>query len=469
MATFNVSFLNPALAKKGGSGVGILADQLAILENSLGKDGFLSPGDYDILIEKAREIQMNNSMTADQRSAYDVKISGYEKSKEVSNLQKASDIERMNKTIKSEAAEDVMVVGNNPQLFLKGRVASLQAKLNDLSEVITNKTAAGDDTTDYYNEYNATLQEYRTKMEAGQAMGEFANDQTKPVQGYVAYVTTNKNGEIVDVDYGKYGDKSGYAETNGMIDGFQVYGKINYKEDGKNYFKLADKIFTAADIVMSDPNNPGSFKPSKLMADVQETNPETGQKLAYGRRATAGYVNIPGATIQVQSYLPNDSWAKGVNGTIYHRDSTGTYKKYINATDENLPMSGPILNIPESFEKSLMRNVQETIDVTAPISPDQGMNMSPATDMGGPQSSPIKMNYGLENPYNPTAAEQSAPLPQSSMSNPTPSASTFNKPANKSQAFRTPQQPSKAAASGPLASAQRTIQSGISAVKGLFS
>lgn len=464
MATFNVSFLNPALRKSGGSGVGVLADQLAILENSLGKDGFLSPGDYDILIEKAREIQMNNSLSANQRSAYDVKISGYEKSKEVSNLQKSSDIERMNKSLKSEAAEDVMVVGNNPQLFLKARVASLQAKLNDLAEVITQKTASGDDTTDYYNEYNATLQEYRTKLEASQSMQDFANDQTKPIQGYVAYVTTNKNGEIVDVDYGKYGEKSGYAETNGMVDGFQVYGKINYKEDGKNYFKLGDKTFTAADMLIQDPANPGSMKPTKLMADVQDPS---GRGIA--TRAAAGYVNIPGATIQIQSYLPNNSWAKGVNGTLYHRDETGNYKKYINATEENMPIDGPILSIPESFEKSLMRNVRETIDITAPITPDQGMSMSPATSMGGPQTSPIKMNYGLENPFNPAAASQSAPLPQSSMSNPTPSAEEFNKPAGKSQAFRTPKQPSSKKSSSPMATAQRTIQSGISAVKSFFS
>lgn len=463
MPTFNVSFLNPALRKSGGSGVGILADQLQILENSLGKDGFLSPGDYDILIEKAREIQMNNSLSADQRSAYDVKISSYERSKEIGNIERASDIERMNKALKSEAAEDVMVVGNNPQLFLEGRIASLQSKLNDLAEVINNRTATGADTTEYYNEYNATLQEYRTKMEASQAMGEFANDQSKPIQGYVAYVTTNKNGEIVDVDYGKYGEKSGYAETNGMIDGFQVYGKINYKEDGKNYFKLGGKTFTAADMLIQDPANPGSMKPTKLMADVQDPS---GRGIA--TRAAAGYVNIPGATITIQSYLPNNSWAKGVNGTLYHRDETGNYKKYINATEENMQIDGPILSIPEAFEQSLMRNVRETIDITAPITPDQGMSMAPTTTMGGPQTAPVNMNYGLENPYAPSGAGKSAPLPQSSMSNPTPSALDMPR-TSRSQAFRTPQQPSSASPSSPIANAQRTIQSGIKAVKNLFS
>ena len=75
MAIFNVSFLNPALqTKKGGTGVGMLADQLQILENDLAKDGYLSPGDYDILIQKAREIQMSGSLTADQRSGMMLKF-----------------------------------------------------------------------------------------------------------------------------------------------------------------------------------------------------------------------------------------------------------------------------------------------------------------------------------------------------------------------------------------------------------
>lgn len=444
MATFNVSFLNPALKSKGGSGVGVLADQLQILENTLAKDGYLSPGDYDVLIAKAREIQMGNNLSSDQRSNYDVKISQYERSKNVAKVEEASDIERMNKTMKSEASEDVMVVGNRPLEFINGRIASIQAKLNDIAEVIEQKTASGQDTTDYYNEYNATLQTLRDKIEAKEAMSSF--DQNNPVQGFVAYVTTNKNGEIVDVDYGRYGEKSGYAETNGMIDGFQVYGKINYKEDGKNYFKLGNKTFTAADMLIQDPNNPGAFKPSKLMADVQDPS---GRGLF--TRAKAGYVNMPGESLSVQSYLPNNSWAKGVNGTIYKRDESGKYVKYLNANETDLGIEGPVLNMPEAFEQSLMRNVTETIDYSAPVAPDQGMNMTPATDLGmsmapelqGPAApaEPIKMNYGLENPF---------------------------QPSTKKQTYRTPKQPSQQVDKGAIPTAKRTIMSGIESVRRLF-
>ena len=439
MPVFNVSFLNPNLKAKKGAGVGILADQLAILENSLAKDGYLSPGDYDILIKKARDIQMSGSLSADQRSNYDVKISEYEKSKSVSNMNKTDDIARMNKMIKGEAAEDVMVVGNNPREFLKGRIASLQSKLGDLNDTIQRKTAAGDDTIDYYNEYNATLQEYSNKSEALDAINSF--DQKNPIQGYVAYVSTNKNGEIVDVDYAKYGEKSGYAETNGMIDGFQVYGKVNYKEDGKNYFKLGNKTFTAADRLIQDPANPGSFKPTKLMADVQDPS---------GRgeftRAQAGYVNLPGNSIPIQSYIPRNSWAKGINGTLYKRGEDGKYTKYLNATEDNLQIDGPVLNIPEVFEQSLMKNVGETVDYSSPITPNQGSEAPvPLPDNPPIPSAPIKMNYGLDNPF-------SAPDQKTS----------------RSQILRTPKQPSEQAPTGPLQTAKRTIQSGIESVKNLF-
>lgn len=447
MPTFNVSFLNPKM-KGGGGGTGILADQLSILENTLAKDGYLSPGDYDILIKKAREIRNSGDLTADQRSNYDVKISLYERSKAGAQYQKSDDIALMNKALDSEAAEDVMVTGNNPQEFIKGRMASLQAKLNDLSEVIGRREASGDETTDYYNEYNATLQDYRDKSEALESMANF--DQKNPIQGFVAYVTTNKSGEIVNVDYGRYGSKSGYAETNGMINGFQVYGKVNYKADGKNYFKLGDKTFTAADMLVQDPNNPGSFKPNKLMADVQDPS---GRGLF--TKAKAGYINFSGQNIPIQSYLPNDSWAKGVNGTLYHRRPDGGYTKYLNASEDQLPINGPVLSMPDGFEKSLMRGVDETVDASAPIVPDQGMSGAANTDYlaspqsGAPAPEPIKMNYGLPNPFNPEQPAQSSP--------------------KKSQAYRTPQQPSAKVDNSVMATAKRTIQSGVQAVKNLFS
>jgi len=445
MAQFNVSFLNPALQKSGGgSGAGILSDQLSILENNLAKDGFLSPGDYDILISKAREIQMNGGLTADQRSNYDVKISNYERGKSTSEIDKSDDITRMNKILNSESNEDVMVVGNNPREFLKGRMASIESKLNDLAEIIERRENSGQDTTDYYNEYNAALQEYQKRAGAFQAMGEgVTENMTEPIPGFVAYVETNSNGEIVNVDYAKYGEKTGYAETNGMIDGFQVFGKVNYKRDGDNYFKLGNQTFSAADMMTPDPNNPGAYKPNKLMANVQSQG--------VIKRAESGYVNMSQPDLRIQDYLPNNSWAKGNNGTLYKKREDGGYTKYLNATPESLNIDGPILNMPEGFERSLMNKVDETIDPTIPIAPEQNMGMEPVMETPGMQDqimqgqTPTKMNYGLDNPFNQPKSEP------------------------KSQAFRTPQQPSAKVDSGAFSTAKRTVQSGIDSVKRLFS
>lgn len=446
MAVFNVSFLNPSLRKaSGGTGVGILADQLTILQNELGKDGYLSPGDYDILIKKAREIQTTGSLTAAQRSDYDVKISNFERAKEVAKLEKASDIESMNRTAKSEAAEDVMMVGNNPAEFLRGRVASAQAKLNDLTEIIERRTNSGQDSTEYMNEYQSALSDYNEKLSALGSMEGF--DGKNPVLGYVAYVTTNEKGEIIDVDYGRHGSKTGYAETNSMIDGFQVYGKVNFKREGRNYFVLGDKMFSAPDMMIPDPETPGSFKPNKLVANVTQRGP-----LTVGE---SGYINIPGSEVKIQSYIPNNSWAKGVNGTVYKRRDDGGYSRYINI-NQTLPDMPPIdsmLTLPQAYEQSLMRNVDETIDVSAPITPDAGMSMAAPLEQSTQNMSP---NPFTANPY--------TQIPQPNMS------TAQSTPATKIRtgATKTPQQPTENKPATFGSTIQRTVKSGVDFVKNLF-
>ena len=93
MAVFNLSFLNPGNKKSsGGSGYGIMVDQLSILENDLQSDGVLSPGDYDLLIKKAENLSTSPGLSADQRSNIAVKISNYKKTKKVSDYTKTGDI-----------------------------------------------------------------------------------------------------------------------------------------------------------------------------------------------------------------------------------------------------------------------------------------------------------------------------------------------------------------------------------------
>ena len=399
MAVFNVSFLNPKLRKSsgGGASVGILADQLSILENDLGRDGYLAPGDYDILIEQANKAMVHPSLSASQRSDYKVRVARYEREKAAAANNLKDDLGRMNRAIKSEAAENVMMVGNNPQEFLRGRVASLRAKLNDLADIIERKTASGADVSEYNNEYQETLRELQNKVEIQNSLGGVDQTNPNPIFGYAAYVATNNNGEIIDVDYDRIGNKSGYAETNGLINGLQIYGKINHKQDGKNYFKLGNKLFSAVDMLKPDPNNPGVFTTERLVADV----PQDGMlKIGEG-----GYISMQPQDIPTQSYLPRNSWAKGINGTLYKRGADGGYTRYLNVNQSmyDMPPLDQMVTIPKKMERSLMGSYgRETFDAAEPIKPDKGMSfISPESvglgTGGAPMSmEPQKNNISLE-------------------------------------------------------------------------
>jgi len=446
MAVFNVSFLNPKTrAKAGGVNPSILADQLVILEQELGKDGYLSPGDYDILINKARDIQTSSGLSAAQQSDYDVRISRFEAAKQTSSQDRTEDINKSNMTLKSEAAEDVMVVGNNPAEFLRGRVASYQSKLNDLQEAIQRRAGSLQDTIEYENEYQATMSEYQQKFSALAAMENF--DGNNPIQGHVAYVTTNSRGEIVDVDYSKHGSKSGYSETNGMIDGFQVYGKTNYKRDGKNFFIMGDNMFQAPDMMIPDPENPGSFKPNKMVANVSQQGPFT--------VGESGYLAIPGKSVGIQGYIPPNSWAKGVGGTVYNRRDDGGYTKYININQSmpDMPPTDSMLTIPDKFEQNLMSNVDETIDPSVQIAPNDGLNYTPM-DPAAMEGSGVQVPAG-QSELVPPSAPMSTEAPAQGQGGPT--------------TRRTPQQPKNRASNSVGSTIQRTIQSGANAFKSLFS
>jgi hypothetical protein len=433
MAVLNVSFLNSKNRGSGSEGVGILADKLQILENELGKDGYLAPGDYDLLIGTASKIRNSGGLSSAQRSNYDVKISTYQKSKELSMMQSSDDLDKINREIKSEAAEDVMVAGNDPAKFLQGRAASLQAKLADLEETISRKELAGDDTTKYLNEYNDTLRQYSDRITALKDMQSF--DGANPLTGYAAYVTTNNKGEIVDVDYDKYGAKSGYAETNGMINGFQVFGKVNNKKDGRNIFILGDKTFSAVDLLVADAANPGSFKPTKLVADATTQGPYS--------KGQAGYINVTGESLRIQSYLPEDSWAEGVDGTLYHRRTDGGYTKYINTKVEDLNIPGQaILRIPKTLETNLTRNIDQTVDGAEIIMPDEGINFAPEA------SQPLE---GKVTPVGPMHLPTIAPEMNGA-----------------GQSYRTPQQPQDNTSPTTPNIFQRTVKSAGNFIKGIF-
>jgi len=411
MPVFNVSFLNPALKPSGGSGdgVSVLMNQLTVLQNQLEKDGYLAPSDYELLLDQARKIETTPGLSATEQSRVAVKISEYETKKSTSQFGRADDLDSMNNTMKSEGYEDVLMVGNNPQEFLQGRIASLQGKMDNLQESIARRESTGQDYSDYMNEYQDTMTELQDRYGALDGMTNF--DGSNPVGGYAAYVTTNERGEIVDVDYNRYGAKSGFVETNGMINGFQVFAKPNKKEGGNNVFVIGDERFTAPDLMTPDPSNPGSFKPQRLVAQSMQTGDTF-------KRGEQGYLNLPGEVLQTQSYIPRNTWARGVDGTLYQRMESGGYKKYINATPEDLNIDpARILSIPNQYENGIMRNVTETIDGAEAIRPDQGMDFGNAQG-GMPGSTPGFLNGPITGTPPPEPArmgptrEAAAALPQ---------------------------------------------------------
>lgn len=443
--------------KSGGGGSGILLDQLQIAENMLAKDGYLSEGDYDTLINMAKTLQLSPGLTPDQRSSYNVKLSEYSKNKALVTQKNTSDIDRMNAAIKSESREDVMVSGNNPTEFLKGRAASLTAKIADLTETIDSRDQSGQDSSQYTMELNDTLRQYSDVINAQEAAKNFNPNDPSPIPGYAAYAVTNNKGEIVDIDYAPYGSKSGYVETSGMINGFQVYGKVNQKVNGRNVFKLGDQTFSGVDSMLPDPENPGSFKASRLVNESQQSG---NQYVKFGKN---GYTNIDPRGVQIQSYIPRGTWAKGVNGTYYLRGEDGNYTKYLNFTPP-VP-DDQILQIPKSLENRILAYSKQTVDGSAASAP---------AGFIGPVNSLT--------PLAPTAASttdsllpvQSAPSNPAEPFNNTPPAFNLqgNQPGTAVPAVPSVKQTSQPISRSPQSTggyAAQTLKKGVDFVKNLFS
>jgi hypothetical protein len=406
MPVLDVSFLNSKLRKStsGGPSAGIMADELTILEDTLAKDGVLTTGDYDLLVQKAREIQNRGNMTPAQRSNFEVKISGYERAKSVTGLNRYDDIQAGQRMLQNEAAEDVMNVGSDPSKFLEGRIASLRYYLNDLADTIDRRGEAGTDeagrpmydSSQHKIEYNEMLRQYEayvSALESGRAWQPGAG----PLQGFAAYVQTNNRGEIVNVEYAPQDGRNGYAETNAVIGGFQVFGKSS-KQNGRQMFKLGNDSYSAPDMMSPDPNNPGSFLPPRLVN-------EKSQRGGAFKTGGAGFTEYTSNTVPVQTGIPRGSWARDTTGTVFYRNEDGSYVKHVNASEEapNRPRLSEMLVLPNDYSESVGNWSRETVDDTAPIMPAGSGDI-----MFGPPSPQQSMNPGGMNgmgpaPYGPPA------------------------------------------------------------------
>lgn len=365
MAQFDVSFLNPKMRTSSGD-YGFLVDQLDIKRNQLESDGKLSPGDYDILSREAQKIYSHPGLTPAQRSNVLVKISQYKQEKSTSGLKDSNDLARLNREIKDDMAKNAMLFGNNPAVLLKANSDALRLKIDSLSQSIDALNNAGDDPSSHLNEYNDTLNAYNDSL---QALDDVKNHKSgeKPTSNYVAYLTTNSSGEITDVSIGKTGSKTGYAETNGLYGGLQIYGKVNRKEFGKNIFQLGSNTFQGSDLTIQDPTTPGAFRSAPLVS----------QKTSQGRNLGVipdQYDEVDLTQVRPQSSIRTGGWAEGEKGFLYQRLDDGSYKKYVNADKAQLGISeNDIIKLPRVMEKGILPSVKETIDgskpFTAPISP----------------------------------------------------------------------------------------------------
>lgn len=463
MPVFNVSFLNAKnRGKSSGSGVGILADQLTILQNELAKDGYLSPGDYDILIKKAREIQTTANLTADQRSNYDVKISSYESAKAVSQFQKNEELDYMSNEMKNASLELSMVKGNNPAKYLDTKAAMLKSRLDDLSQIIDRRSSAGEDVMEHQAEYYNTLGEYQNILDAAKGADSYMNwlsgEESKKsndpnyqmpsnqpvIDGYVAYVSTNRKGEITDIDYAPMGDRDGYMETNGIIGGFRIMAKP-IKKGGYYTFRLGNDNFMVPEY---DPANP-MIKPSKLIAGT------TAGALGPQAESTSDIFYNP-ESVRMQIGIPIGGYAKSLSGSYYKKNGPSDYTKYINFKPEEMGIDeSDIISIPKVIEDSIIPFSKETIDASAKIMPNtMDKNMS-IFDASNP--------FNLNNPYTPSASSQQSYAPQMQSSG-----QNMSIDKSRTGATKTPQQPTPNAPATFGSTIQRTVKSGVDFVKNLF-
>lgn len=379
MPVFDVSFLNPNAPRGGGSNYNTLIDQLAIKESELASDGKLAPGDYDLLAGMARKIAGSPGLTKDQRSNVLVKIADYGKNKSTSTLKDSQDVQRLGRDYQDDLAKNTMLFGNDPKTLIQTNVDATHAKIQKLADSIDQIEGSGGDASEHLNEYNKTLNEYQDLLHAQNDVNNYKGE-GKPDSPYVAYMTTNNSGEIVDVKIGKVGSNSGFTETNGVYGGLQVFGKINSKENGKNVFQIGNTRFSAADLLLPDASNPGAMKSNRLIAEDQQSQGGSG----FDTASTNVFKPIDPTKVRVQGAIPTGSWAKGIDGTLYQRLETGRYKKYVNVDEKALGISDSnIIRVPRSLQGSINANTDTTFDgagikdfvpqgTMGPLAPGQG-------------------------------------------------------------------------------------------------
>jgi hypothetical protein len=404
MGVFNVSFLKPGAVKGGGSGYGVLVDQLAILENELAKDGNLSPGDYDLLTAKAREVASSPGLTADQRSNVKVKLSSYEKGKAVSKVSDSNDIGRLNREAEDDHRTQTLLFGNDPTTFVQGQVDLLSAKIERLTTSIDQLDDAGSDSSAYVNEQVGAMQQLQDLLDAQEAMRTYAPG-SKPGSDVVAFIDTNAQGEITKVELGRTGTKSGYAETNAVYGGLPIYGRPNSSSQNKKVFKLGNVEYSGTGLQIADPDVPGSFRSAPLLSpDVAKGRPAGSPIFDFQ------YKSMDPASVRPQRAVRSGGFARGRDGTLYESLATGGYRKYVNTLPDQLGRGdADVLDVPQRMEAGFNGQSIETVygadlPQMSAANPAQLNQLAPTA---GPAGAP---EPGADAPATPSQSTPAAPV-----------------------------------------------------------
>lgn len=357
--------------KTGGQDFSYLIDRLEIKKNQLEADGKLTAGDYQILEEMAQEIYAHPGLSEANRSNLDVKMSNYQSEAEKIKLKDAGDIPRINREGDDDHATLTMLAGNNPAIFLEGKAESLRNKASTLADSIDQAQVSGADYTNHLSEYKKTIQQLEDIQQAQSDAAAYVPGQANPNSDFVAYVTTNSRGEIQDMNIERTGSKTGYLETNAVMSGFQVYGKVNKKENNSNVFRLGNETFTAPDLLTPGPD--GSMRAPLLVASSQQQGGAAFQTAQNGQ-----FVEVDPNTVRTNDTFEEGDWLKGQSGFLYQKQADGSYKKNVNVTEEQVGATN-VMRIPKVMEDGLASSVTETIDPTM-IAPEQ--EQAPIDTMG---------------------------------------------------------------------------------------
>lgn len=401
MASFNFIGV-PGGSSGSGSPYSLLSTQLQIKENQLSADGNLSPGDYDLLTQMARQAYANPGLSAAERNQLAVKISGYQSSKSSSSQSNSSDVTRLNAGLKDDMATATMLRGNDPAAFIKSNADALSAKLGQLKDAIDTADAAGNDSSVLTNEFASTLSQYNDMTNALQDVNNYsaAAPGGTPTSNYAAYITTNPKGEITDVQIGRVGSITGYSQVKAVYGGLPIYGKDNTNQNGTKTFKLGNQTFSGSSAAAIDPT---TLLPT---AAGILTAPNQGD----------AYLPMDPST-QPQGFIPDQGWAQGVStSTFYHNDGGGKYTKYVNASQKGLQIpDGGYISLPSSMESSIAPAVGTTTDVSVPLAgpvpaaQQPGTTVTPGfnppTPTGGPTTS--------QQPPTPSVSRTQAPVTRS--------------------------------------------------------